>query len=144
MKSTQGFRIYRKEQILTNVIPSTRLTVQAKDKKIVLKGIDLHTIGVKATIRFDNNVTIVNAQTSIETVCGGGGADPVLTLFNNDLSTVIGTVTIDKSAAALEHDNCSALSNIQVAGGHDLNVSVTVIAAASGVATLTVSYNEYE
>jgi hypothetical protein len=144
MKSTQGSRIYRAAQIMPNIIPSTKLTVQGKDKKIVLKGIDLHTIGVKASILFDNNVTIVNAQTSIEVVCGGGGSDPVVSLFNNDLSTSVCTVTIDKSAAALEHDNCSAIGNAQVAGGHTLNVSVTTIANASGVATLVISYNEYE
>ena len=144
MKSTQGSRIYRAAQIMPNIIPSTKLTVQGKDKKIVLKGIDLHTIGVKAAILFDNNVTIVNAQTSQEAAAGGGGSDPVITLYNNDLATVVTTVTIDKSAAQFEHDNCAAINNAQVAGGHELNVSVTTIANTSGLSTLVISYNEYE
>ena len=141
MKDLSGTRIVDVAQIDNNIIKTSKLTVYASDKKLLVRDINLANAAVvAAVIEFDSNVIITNAQTGQQEAVVSAGSNPVISLFNNDLTTLVGTIIIDKSAAQLEKDNCSALSNTHVAGGHSLNVEVTTHADTSGKCTLTISY----
>jgi hypothetical protein len=145
MRSMSGCRILRAEDVGDGLLPASKLTTQGQDKRIVLSGVNLAAVAgtCLASIVFDKAVTIVQAQTSIEPAAGvNSAANPVIGLFNNDLATSMGTITIAMAAAQLEKDTYSPTASVNIAAGGALNVAINTAATVSGTATLMVVYHE--
>jgi len=142
MKSTSGKKVLRASDILAGIIPSTKLTSQCRDKHIVIRNVDLGGTGLIASIPFDRNVTVVQAQVSEEAAVVSAANNPVITLYNNDLATSVGTINIDKAAAQFAVTTIGAITNANIAAGHVLNASVTTKADTSGKCTLKIVVHE--
>jgi hypothetical protein len=143
MDSTTHCRVLRASDIADGILPSSKLTEQGQDKRIVIPNVDLSVVGCFATIVFDRAVTIVQIQTAQEVAVVSAVAQPTIVLYNNTLLAAIGTTTIEHDAAQLEKDTVTApLVTPNIAIGNLLNCSVGVAAETSGLCTLMIVYQE--
>ncbi|MCK9568465.1 hypothetical protein M0R72_05960 [Candidatus Pacearchaeota archaeon] len=142
MRSLSGARILRATDIEDGILPASKLTSQGEDKRIILRGINLAVATCFASIAFDRAVTITQVQCRQEAAVVSAGTDPTIVLYNNDLATAVGTITIAKAAAQLELDTIAAIANNDIAAGAALNCSVGAAADTSGTCTLMIVYHE--
>jgi hypothetical protein len=142
MRSLSGTKVLRASDVKAGILPASKLTSQGEDKRIVIRGIDLHVAVCFASIPFDRPVTITQVQVRQSVAVVSAGTDPIIVLYNNDLATVIGTTTIAKGAAQFELDTIAAIANNNIAAGAALNCVVGAIADTSGSATLMIVYHE--
>jgi hypothetical protein len=142
MRSLSGVRVLRASDVEAGILPASKLTSQGEDKRLIIRGIDLHTAVCFASIPFDRAVTITQVQVRQDVAVVSAATAPTIILYNNDLATVIGTTTISKDAAQLELDTIAAIANNNIAAGASLNCAVGAIADTSGYATLMIVYHE--
>jgi hypothetical protein len=143
MESTTHCRVLRASDMADSILPSSKLTTEGQDKRIVIPNVNLAVVGCFASIVFDRAVTIVQAQTGQEVAVVSAGAAPTIVLYNNTLVAAIGTITIAKDAAQLEKDTVTPpLATPNIAIGNLLNCAVAVAADTSGLCTLMIVYRE--
>jgi hypothetical protein len=143
MESTTHCRILRATDIEDGILPSSKLTEQGQDKRIVIQGVDLAVLGCFASIAFDRAVTIVQVQSAQEAAVVSAVAQPTIVIYNNTLIAAIGTLTIEHDAAQLEKDTITPpLVTPNIAIGNLLNCVITVAAETSGLCTLMIVYQE--